>query len=347
MAAAAFAFEKHLSPVAKQKIRFAVIDLGTNSVRFDVYQWSNGQSLKRIFREKQMIRLGEELFQTGVLARPAIDRGLKVFGEFCKYLDRMNVDHITAFATSALREAKNSKEFIQQVQKKFGISIGIISGIEEAQLIAKGILSNEDLPRGSYALIDIGGGSTELSVCGSQKLLDSTSLPLGAARLKQLFFSRDSLDVSLRMQQIADLRAYVFKVAGAEMQKKKWKSVPILVGSSGTIRAAERMVKKSGRSVRPLKKGSLELLIRELSFLSQTELLAVPGMDPKRTDMILPGLILLDEVMNVFRAEKLFTSEFSLRDGILVETLSFLETKGPQRSLRSSRISGKAVLRSL
>ena len=145
-------------------MRLAIIDLGTNSVRFDVHELTAERKTTLLHREKLMIRLGEGVFSTRKLNPRASKRALQAFMRFKSLASALRVQKVIAFATSALREAQDAEKLIHQIRNRTGIDIRIISADEEAKLIATGILANEPLPKGIFALVDIGGGSTEISV---------------------------------------------------------------------------------------------------------------------------------------------------------------------------------------
>src|SRR4051794_25043244 len=164
-------------------MRLAIIDLGTNSVRFDVHQISSsslkpGLSEKRLHREKLMVRLGQNVFTRGKLDPAAMARTVEAFRSFSRTLRDLKVDRVLAFATSALREASDSTKLIERVRARTGIELRVISGVEEARLIALGFLANTSPPEERFGLIDIGGGSTEVSIIKNKETLHSTSFNL-------------------------------------------------------------------------------------------------------------------------------------------------------------------------
>src|SRR4051812_15920802 len=124
-------------------MRIAVIDLGTNSVRFDVHQFGPGRVVRTPHRDKIMIRLGQGVFTHGQLDSDAIDRTVHAFHGFKKIATDLRVSRILALGTSALREAADAPKLVARVRKSTGIEVRVISGPEEARLIALGILSNE------------------------------------------------------------------------------------------------------------------------------------------------------------------------------------------------------------
>lgn len=287
-------------------MRVAIIDLGTNSVRFDVH--SLGKKAKLLHREKIMIRLGQGVFVKGKMDRTAVDRAMMAFEHFRRVADGLKVRKIVAFGTSALREAQDGSAFVDEVKERSGIEVKVISGREEAKLISLGILANEKTIPGRFALVDIGGGSTEISV-GRGKKVTGDSFPLGTARLQQVFLKKSPPSE----QAIRQLREYIRNMLSQRMQR--WRCETI-VGSSGTVKAVTKILGKKSFSLNELSE-----LVKELSGLSTTELLDIDGMEAKRVDMILAGTILLEEVAYALKAKKIIPTEYSLRDGIIEEEI--------------------------
>ena len=123
-------------------MKLAIVDLGTNSLRVDIYQMSKNEEIKLIHREKRMVRLGDGVFESGEFSKNIIKRGREAFLDVKTTLTERNVDRVIAFATSAMRCAHNADEFIDSVESDTGIRIKVISGIQEGELIAKGILAD-------------------------------------------------------------------------------------------------------------------------------------------------------------------------------------------------------------
>jgi exopolyphosphatase/guanosine-5'-triphosphate,3'-diphosphate pyrophosphatase len=307
---------------SKKSYRLAVIDLGTNSVRLDIYAVNN-KKVSLSFRDKTMIRLGDGVYKTGRLSKEGQRRCLRTFMKYGRLLKSLGVEEVVAFGTSALRSSANSKALIREIEKKTGISVRVISGQEEGRLIAMGIMANENLPRETYALIDIGGGSTEISICRGQKILSCESYKLGANRLQQNFFKtypaqakRGELHPALAIRQhIRDALQPLSEVV------RKFQP-ETAIGSSGTIRTAARILRKLGYDGRSILRMDLCGLVAEMQTMNLNEIKRIPGLEEKRKDIILPGLILLEEILFALQTPQLRVTEFALREGILVQALS-------------------------
>lgn len=307
-------------------MRLGIIDLGTNSVRFDIQELRPGKQVRPLHREKIMIRLGQGVFVNGQLSRDATVRTVHAFHTFKRICDELAVDRLIAIATSALREAGDSSRLVREIKSSTGIEVRIISGEEEARLIAIGILTNEPV-KGRAALIDIGGGSTEISIVNGRGVTQCESFPLGTARLQQMFLKRSPPSP----RNIEQLRAYIRETLNTKITPA-WYS-PEVIGSSGTIRTLARMGRrKNGDSKKKLKLEHLRRMNRRMSRMNTAQLLNIPGMEARRSDMILAGSILLEECMIALDAKRLRATEFSLRHGILREQVDL------SRKLITSRI---------
>jgi len=324
------AVEKNQNKMIRQlklsPLRLAIIDLGTNSVRFDIYRVSH-KGAQRLHRSKTMVRLGDDVFKTGKLTPEAMRRAAVAFLKFKKILRLHKTDRVVAFGTSALRTATNSAEFIRQIELKTGIQVRVISGREEAELIAKGIQANIDIPRGTYALVDIGGGSTEVSICSGRRIVKPHSFQLGANRLFQNYLKTvppefrpnaktNELHPILALRQKLKVELHGLTAKGHEGPVKS------LIGSSGTIRTISKILKKLGHSGQPIYRSDLSGLISEMQTMSREQLKRLPGLEPKRVDLILAGAILLEEILFALNLKQVYVTDFALRDGILVSELA-------------------------
>ncbi|MBN8553919.1 MAG: Ppx/GppA family phosphatase [Deltaproteobacteria bacterium] len=309
-------------------MRLAIVDLGTNSVRFDVHELGPDNQIFHLHREKLMIRLGEGVFLKHRLSRRSIDLCIEAFQSFKKTIEDFRVLRVVAFGTSALREAKDGDRLIREIKKKTGISIQIISGSEEARLISRGVIANETNLRGRFALVDIGGGSTEVTVCSGKKILRSASFPLGTARLQQVFLKSIPPDegTEKKASPIDLLRRHIRGVLLYQLVSEDWPKVRKILGSSGTVRALHKILSPhSDKDV--IEKKSLSDLVKRMSKMNRAQLSKIPGMESRRIDMILSGAILLEECMNALHAEEVQMTEFSLRDGILDEQMEILRDR--------------------
>lgn len=307
----------HAPPPGPGETAVSLIDLGTNSIRMDLVALKRGQS-RRLHREKRMVRLGDGLYEDGAPNAEALARVEHALEDFATLHHSAGVRRIRAVATAAMREMPEAPRLVESWEARYGIRFQVISGAEEAALIAKGVLAAVKAPAGPYALIDIGGGSTELSLCQGGKVLDSVSLPLGANRLQQACLKR----VPPLPGGVEALRQACRQALEPLPQKGHWPRLKELIGSGGSIRALRKMAKAAGAKDLPFTAHFLAGLNAAMLRLDRVGLQHLPGMDEKRLDLILAGGLILEEACSVLGAAKVRATDATLRDGLLLDELA-------------------------
>lgn len=316
-----------------------IIDLGTNSVRFDVYRLyktapksistkkkpSQSKAAQLVHRDKLMIRMGQEVFSNGVLGEAASARCMDAFASFSRSVRALRVDKVVAFATSALREAKDGAALVRQIKAKTGIDVRIISGQEEAHFISKGILANDIIGKEPTCLIDIGGGSTEISICKDKKIIHSYSFPLGTARIQQLYLKR----IPPTNANLLELENYVWQTLASKVSIERWPKCNLALASSGTAKAIYRLAEANSdlNKKKLVSTKAIENIVNDLKTKNTSELLTTKGMDARRIDMILGGTILLGACLDVIGAKHYRISDHSLRHGILAEEVDLYKKR--------------------
>src|SRR5213078_752688 len=160
---------------------FAAIDIGSNSVRLKIARLA-GHRLREIVEDREVTRLRESVFRSGFLSPEAMENTIKVLRRFHRTVQREGADVVRVVATSAMRDARNSQAFLEWVRSATGWKVEIISGVEEARLIHLG-LSSPRVDKFPTLMMDLGGGSCELTISLGGRIRDAVSLPLGAVRL--------------------------------------------------------------------------------------------------------------------------------------------------------------------
>ncbi len=299
----------------RANMRVGLVDLGTNSVRYDIYELGARGKVKTLHSNKEMIRLGHNVFSTGRLDPKAIRRLLRSFRDYRSLTEDYGVERIAAFATSALREARDGQRVKKLIHHETGIRVRVISGNEEARLIALGVQNNERRCRGRYTLIDIGGGSTELIVCRGRSVLERGSLKLGVARIQEVYLKGSS------PRHIAAAYRYFARVrAGGAARELGRHQVDRAIGSSGTVKALSKILKRTHGEAE-IRRTSLAELRYEMTGKTRSQLLRFPGMTERRVDLILAGALILEECMELVGAKSVVPTPFALRDGLLEEIL--------------------------
>ena len=263
-----------------------------------------------------MVRLGDGLFDSGELSPKAIKRTVKAILEFNEVIQEQEPDLLRAIATSALRTAPNPEKIIDPVFKETGVTIEVISGAEEARLIAAGVMSLLKLPEQRTALVDIGGGSTEISLIEQQSILFSQSLELGAGRNQQTYLK--DVPPTGNGRAIRSLKTHIQKTLCNAIPEELHTAAPTIIGTSGSIRAFLRIANKRGLKGPEFSTEYLGEIIDILKDKTREEIIdTFPSLEPRRTDLILAAGIILEEICEFFDTESIRVTSCSLKDGVL------------------------------
>lgn len=300
-------------------MKTAILDLGTNTFNLLVAEHING-SVELIHREKVAVKLGEKGFQKNMLMPEAIDRALGGIAMLLESAKAAGVENISAFATSAVRNAQNKNEFLNEVKQRFGITIDVISGIEEANFVYSGVKHSGALGTEKSLIMDIGGGSTEFIIADENDAYWVKSFDIGAARLKEMFNPENPISPSTE-KKIGNYLEEAFE----ELQRKlKEYKVTKLVGSSGSfdsivdmIAASERLPYPSLDVTNPIDKESLSKVIIEMKGSTLEERQNRDGLISMRVDFIVISCLLIESVLALSNFEEIKQCSYSLKEGVL------------------------------
>ncbi len=280
---------------------------------------SDGQ-IKRIASDRTVTRLGENLIKTGKLDSRNAELSIRSLITFKALCDDFNVVRIKAVGTSALRDALNADEFHQIVKDKTGMDIEVISGEREADLTLLGIRGKGDLFRdGCSLVIDVGGGSTELIVCEGEKCTRN-SLPIGAVKLFEQFISNDPpTDLELR-----EIRSCIKVNLSALLPSfERCATALIATGGTSTTLASINLGLSSydGNKVHGhvLSYATIQEIFENLRRLSMAERNNIVGLEEGRTDIIIPGSMIILEIMETLGKREMIVSDYGLMEGLLLE----------------------------
>ncbi|HEX9019691.1 MAG TPA: Ppx/GppA phosphatase family protein [Nitrospirota bacterium] len=303
----------------------AGIDIGTNTLRLLVAE-TGPDVFHEVYADRRITRLGQDLDRTGRLSSDAQERSLAALLEFSGQMRSRAVSHAAAIGTSALRNASNSRAFIDEVEKRTGLAVRIVSGEEEARLTLLGVTQALRGCKGPgdggarFALvIDIGGGSTEVISSSSPKR-GVASLPLGAVYLTERFIRHDPPSTT----ELEQMR-HAIDVELGKLGAAAGRSQGILAGTAGTITTlaaidqgltAYEPGKINGYS---LKREAVDRMIHTLVKTTLEERRLIPGLDPGREDIILAGAVVAQEIMKRFGYDSMFVSDGGLREGIVLD----------------------------
>jgi exopolyphosphatase/guanosine-5'-triphosphate,3'-diphosphate pyrophosphatase len=305
----------------------AAIDVGSNSIHMVVVRIDPAiPSFVVIGKAKETVRLGEFCTKTGSLTPEAMKRGYEALERCLQVAWRLQAHSIVAVATSAVREAPNGSDFIAKVQEGLGLTIDLISGQEEARRIYLGALSGLDLNGQPHVFIDIGGGSTELSVGDGEDPTFLRSLKLGAVRLTQQFLVSDPPTPT----EMDRLRSHIRDIAEVPSEKIKELLLdqPVrLVGTSGTIETLALWdLRDQEASISPQRIHGYELtlskirqFINQIGTLPVNERRKIAGLVERRAEIIIAGAVILEELMTLLGTDRLLYCSRSLREGLIVD----------------------------
>jgi exopolyphosphatase / guanosine-5'-triphosphate,3'-diphosphate pyrophosphatase len=304
--------------------RCAFIDIGTNTILCLIAELRDGGRFRVLDDLAEITRLGRGVDQTGLISHEREQRSSAVLRGYLDACKTLGVGEVIAVGTSALRDARNSFEVRQRWRLELGLEVRVIAGDDEAAYsflaAQRGLpLSGEEL-----LVIDIGGGSTEFirgNDCGVTK---SLSLDLGSVRLTERFFRSDPIgaeeftDMTSAIDNgLAVLGEHLDHLAGAST----W------VGTAGTfttMAAVEKQLTRYSHSVvhgSKLTHGEVQRQVRLYRSKTLAERKTIPGLEPKRADVILAGAVLIDRMMTLFAARQLIVSDQGVRYGLLYERL--------------------------
>ena len=299
---------------------FAAIDIGSNSCRLKIGRVVQHR-LRIVHEDREVTRLGGSVFESGIVSPEAMAATLRTLKRFHKAVQSHGTDKVRAVATSAMRDARNSRVFLAWVRDETGWEVEIISGLEEGRLIHRGVVENEAGAGGRCLLVDIGGGSCEITLSEHKRIHETISLPLGAVRLTQEFVRSETPG----KDEIRRLRQFIHRELRRATRRIHAERVRLVIGTSGTAAAlsdAGRALGKGRASKELVPTQTVRRLTAKLTKMKTGERSAVPGIGPKRSEIIVAGAHVLAEILEGFALPGFRYSPMGLRDGILAQMLA-------------------------
>ena len=300
-------------------MRIAAIDIGTNSLHMIVCRIRPDLSFEVIDREKDMVRLGTGGLDGRGLAPANAAAAIQTLSKFMRIAASHGVDEIVAAATSAVREADNGADWVTAVKRELGLHVRVISGTEEARLIHLAAGYAADVGKHTAVVIDIGGGSTEITAGTSERMHVGRSFKLGVIRLTERFVKTDPLSHHDRRRLVR----YVKKETSSYLRQLSRRRIDRVIGTSGTILslgalAADRREAEDIRNLRVSTK-ALARMTKRLTEMTLEDRLRLPNLDPRRADLAPAGALLLDTLLEGLDAEEITLCDFALREGLVLD----------------------------
>ncbi len=296
-------------------VKVASIDLGSNSTRMLIADITNG-TITTIYKEHQVTRMADKLSESKIISKEATKRVLKVLAGYFKTINKNNVENIQIVGTAALRDATNSEEIKQLIEKKFGFEVDIVSGEEEGVLTSMGVLNSLGSLE-NFLIIDIGGRSTEFIYDYDKKIV-SKSINIGVVSLSELFFDKlppPEKSVLLAREYI---ESYLFESNTFDGR--------LLVGVAGTFTSLASIFLKQTHfnekeiHLTELKNEDVFEINNELLQLNEPQIITkYKGLDPKRAKTIQVGILLAKEIISKYNVNSIKVSNSDILEGLILK----------------------------
>ncbi len=313
-------------------MKIAVLDLGTNVFNLLIVEISNSQyKFIKEFKAPSRLAAGGGL-SDNFLYPEAFDNARRAISHIMSEINNsVDVDNIYAFATSAVRDAKNGASFVKMIKDNFGFEVKVIDGDKEAELIFHGVMGSLDdkiangeiSKESTFLTMDIGGGSVEFIISSHSEIYWKRSFPLGMARMREMFNYIEPIDTDT----IDKFNNYCFELLEELWEKVKFYSPKVFVGSSGSFETFKDLIYNCGFSELPsieLKREDLEKLNNYLIGSTTQERLCLKGMSEIRVDFIVLASVFTQMVLSNVNPEVVYQSAYSLKEGaakVLIENL--------------------------
>lgn len=307
--------------------KLAVIDIGSNSIRLLAVELVDAQSWTVLAEERAMTRLAQGMAANHELSSEAMARSVEAIGRFKQQAEKLGVQGVRAFATAAVREAGNKRDFISLVHDRTGLMVELVTARDEGRLTHRSVARVFDLSRGIAGVADIGGGSLEVVQSHDGIITANTSMPLGAVRLTEAFGGAEAASgknfKALRREASRQIKRHVRKPEHAP---------GILVGCGGTfttlltLAAATRgvLIERNSPALAtlgPVTRDQLKALLKDLRSLSLEQRLRVPGLPSDRADIVIAGLVVVERLMKRLGASQLHVHPGGFREGLVLRLI--------------------------
>ena len=302
----------------------AILDFGTNTFNLLIAETDDPAGLKYLHSSKEPVKLGEGGINNRILTPEAMKRGIKALENHYITIREFGAKKIYAFATSAVRDAQNSRDFLQMVQEKFELFVNIIPGDREAELIYKGVRQACGFDQDKVLIVDIGGGSNECIIADKQRIYWKESFNLGMARLLEKF----NPESPITKNTTEKVEAYFENNLTSLFEAIDRHKPAIMVGASGSYETfyallKHRLPEKYQENGKAMKK---EIFLEDFRGLhhillksTHEERKNMPGMEPVRVDMIVLASIFVNFILKKHHFDQMMMSEYALKEGVIAE----------------------------
>lgn len=305
-------------------MRIAIIDLGTNTFNILIVEINAGK-YKSLYQTKLPVKLGEGGINRDFIQPIPFQRGIDALKEYQKTINEFGVEKVYAFATSAVRDANNGKDFVEKIKQETGYEVQVIDGDQEAEYIYHGVCEAVEMTEEKFLIIDIGGGSIEFIIGNKDQIFWKKSFPVGAARLIERFKPSDPITD----KQIVEIRDYLRAELLPLVDAVKQYHVTELIGSSGSFDSLAEMI--SHRFYTPdilddvteytFNFKDFAVIFDDVIKSTRKERLRMKGLIEMRVDMIVVSMIIVQYVLWAFDIHRVRLSTYALKEGVLRKLL--------------------------
>ena len=302
--------------------KIAVIDIGTNSIHMVLAEAEPDGSYKILDRFKDMTRLGDGTFRQRRLSAESRARGVEVLKNLTMLARNKGFDRILMAATSAVREARNSGQFVEEVSENTGVRVKVITGQEEARLIYLGVRQSMDLTDRPTLLVDVGGGSVEIIAGNRKRLLHAESLKLGAIRLKDLFLTK-APPPKAKLRAMYDMIGKELHAALERFRQPEFDRIVISSGMASNL-AEIIYLERTGYPIPQINLSTITLkeirgVEQRLATSDVDTRLGIPGLDPRRVDTLLAATAVVRRCLEITGHKEATISDKAMREGLVYD----------------------------
>lgn len=294
--------------------RLAAIDIGSNAIRM-VIAARTDQGLRLLKKYRFPIRLGADVFASGKISHSNLKLSAKTFKKFRELAGKHCIEHIRAVGTSALREASNQAEFVDLILRKSSIPVEVIDGVEEARIIHQAVRREVDLDRHTSLLIDIGGGSVELTFSDHGMMTSTQSFPFGTVRTLELLKKKNLNETHLQVLMGEFLAPLTHFIHSNNLNRR----LEFAVGTGGNLETLGKlkplMLKERSQTFMTFQE--LGRILEKLQKTSIKDRIEDLKMRPDRADVIVPAGLVVSTVMRQAQLDKLIIPHVGLKDGLI------------------------------
>jgi len=322
-------------------LRVAAIDVGSNAIRYSVAEFSGPDQFTGIEAERIAVRLGRDVFTRERRLTPeTLDAGTAALAQIRRRIDDLGIPHYRAVATSAVRESRNGGEFVERIRKETGIHLETISGSEEAHLVWRSIRNRVALGDSRWLLVDLGGGSVEVSIVDRNEILWSESHTLGSVRLLQSF-REEGVKEGDDLRGLLERYVQVLKVPRAVT---RWQPAGI-IATGGNIEALASLAgaPKDDEGVQFLAMDELRSVLDRLVSMSEAERVKKLGLRVDRADVIVPAAVVYERIAELSGAQEIVVPGVGVREGVLLDLVEDLTDHGAHASRQERELYAAAV----